>query len=398
MKSKTLVLMIVAVVCGLVASYMTSKLLADRGNRESDEEKVTVLVAKKNLSYGLLIKEPEHYFVEKQYSVSDAPKNAITSFDDVKNVRLNKVIGVERWVTKEDLMDKNQAVFESQMPPGTRAVSIDVNAKKGVAGFVQPNSKVDVMCTITRGNEIATLTILQNVLVLAAGDKDTRETDARNIQVQTVTLACRAEEAQKLALAGSVGELYLMLRKFGDEDTSTVKNTTLRDLYKGSSADSKHDGTEDDQPLPAKAGGVTLPAIPTTPPAPAAQEKPTAVAVEKPKEPKTTTMVIYNGARSSRQIFVEKDEETTSSIEKSDPETGKKPESKSSIEKNDPDKKPEPKTSTIEKNESDKKPEPKTSTIEKTDPNAGKKPELKKPETKPTADAPKSTGAKTTGS
>lgn len=352
MKSKTLVLMILAVGCGLVASYMTSKLLADRGNRESEEERVTVLVAKKNLSYGLLIKDPEQFFVEKQYTVSDAPKNAITTFDDVKNVRLNKVIGIERWVTKEDLMDKNQAVFESQMPPGTRAVSIDVNAKKGVAGFVQPNSKVDVMCTITRGNEIATLTILQNVLVLAAGDKDTRETDVRSIQVQTVTLAAKAEEAQKLALAGTVGELYLVLRKFTDEETAVVKTTTIRDLYKGSSSDNKHDAAEE-EPTPTKTGGsLTLPALPQTPTAPpASHEKPTAVA-EKPKEPKTSTMVIYNGARHSKQTFVERDDETTSTIEKSDPESGKKSEPK--------------------------------------------KPEAK-PETKPAGEAPKSSGAKPAG-
>jgi pilus assembly protein CpaB len=371
MKSKTLILMLVAVVCGLVASYMTSKLLADRGNRDSDEEKVTVLVAKKNLSYGLLIKEPEQYFVEKQYSVSDAPKNAITSFEDIKNVRLNKVIGVERWVTKEDLMDKNQAVFESQMPPGTRAVSIDVNAKKGVAGFVQPNSKVDVMCTITKGTEIATLTILQNVLVLAAGDKDTRETDVRSIQVQTVTLAVKAEEAQKLALAGTVGELYLVLRKFTDEETAAVKSTTIRDLFKGSA--DKRDGSAEEEPvLGGKAGGtVTLPAIPQ--PTPPVQEKPApVVAVEKPKEPKTTTMVIYNGHRPSRQIFVEKDEETTSTIEKSDPETGKKPEAK------------QPEAKPAGDPEAGKKPETKQPEAKPAgDPETGKKPETKQPEAKP---------------
>ena len=75
MKPKTLILMVVAVTCGLVASYMTSRLLADRG-REST--KVAVLVAKKTISQGDLLKIPEELFEERWFAQGDEPKLAIT--------------------------------------------------------------------------------------------------------------------------------------------------------------------------------------------------------------------------------------------------------------------------------------------------------------------------------
>ena len=52
MKPKTIILMVVAIVCGLAASYMTSRLLADRSKPEV-EEKITVLVASKSLPLGI---------------------------------------------------------------------------------------------------------------------------------------------------------------------------------------------------------------------------------------------------------------------------------------------------------------------------------------------------------
>src|SRR5713226_303666 len=63
--SKTMILMVVAVGCGLVASFLTSRLLAERGN--SGPVMVKRLVAKKNLALGTVIKDPEKYFVEKEF-------------------------------------------------------------------------------------------------------------------------------------------------------------------------------------------------------------------------------------------------------------------------------------------------------------------------------------------
>src|SRR5262245_53229724 len=108
MKPKTLVLMFVAVACGLAASYMTSRLLAERSNKEATEEKVKILVAKKNLSLGYFLKNPEEVFEERQYTKGEEPKKALRNLDQLKDRRLNKSVAAEQWVSADDLMDKSQ--------------------------------------------------------------------------------------------------------------------------------------------------------------------------------------------------------------------------------------------------------------------------------------------------
>src|SRR5437667_7784548 len=198
MKSKTLILVIVAVGCGLGASYMTSRLLAERGdNKQSDEEKVKILVAKKNVPQGTFIKNAEDWFVEKEFSESDAPKKAIRTFDDVKDRVLNKPLSAEQWVVSDDLLRKDQASL--QLPKGMRAMAIKVNVDTVVAGFVQPNSRVDVINTV-KGNdkEAYSQTILQNMLVLAIDTLDKRDPDKNAILSTTVTLAVTPEEVEML--------------------------------------------------------------------------------------------------------------------------------------------------------------------------------------------------------
>src|SRR5437879_4736284 len=110
MKPKTLILMVVAVVCGLGASYMTSRLLAERDDKPADQPavvKVKVLVAKKNLEMHTALKaKPEEFFTEKEYIKEDAPKDALTK-DDLAKLK-NKYLKVGRkagdHVTESDLM------------------------------------------------------------------------------------------------------------------------------------------------------------------------------------------------------------------------------------------------------------------------------------------------------
>ena len=76
MKSKTVILMVVAIACGLVASYMTSRVIADR-SKESEEEKVAVLVARQNLAMATHIIEPAKLFEEKLFTKGEEPRKAI---------------------------------------------------------------------------------------------------------------------------------------------------------------------------------------------------------------------------------------------------------------------------------------------------------------------------------
>src|SRR6266581_6093796 len=125
MKPKTLILMVVAVSCGLGASYMTSRLLADR---EQDVEKVAVLIAKKTLNMGEIIKVPEELFDEKMFPKGEEPKAAIVELEKLKGRQLKRSLRTGDFVTPDDLIDgKLEQGLKYILPPGHQAVGIRVS-------------------------------------------------------------------------------------------------------------------------------------------------------------------------------------------------------------------------------------------------------------------------------
>src|SRR5436190_15238769 len=102
------------------------------------------------------------------------------------------------------------------IPPGLRAVSVRVNEVIGVAGYVLPGGRVDVLATVSptgQSTDMTSKVILTNVQVLAAGTKIERDTDRNKpIAVSVVTLLVDPEEAERLTLASTEGKIQLALR------------------------------------------------------------------------------------------------------------------------------------------------------------------------------------------
>lgn len=302
MKPKNLILLVVAIGCGLVASYLTNQLLA---NRDKAVATVKVLVAKKRIPPYTVVKDPEALFVEKEFPETVAPRKAVVSFADVKDKRTNKAVNEEGVLLQDDLADAKTEGLSAQMGPGERAVAIRVNAEKSVGGFVLPGSRVDVVATLntdTTGKEAKI--ILQNMLVLAVDTRAEKEPDQRSIVGQTVTLAAKPEEAQRLALAQQLGELQLILRAFGDKEVVHLKAARLKDLERpllDAGADAKD---EEVAVRPAPPVPVLPPVVAATP-----EEKPESApaAPEPPAQPvveiETHTLTITSGEYTQKAIF-----------------------------------------------------------------------------------------------
>jgi pilus assembly protein CpaB len=324
MKPKTIILMVVAVACGLAASYMTSRVIADR-NRQSDtpEEKVTILVAAKKIPYSTLIKDPHKYFAEKQYTKGEEPKKAIKSWEQVQDKRLNKALSEDQFVTLDDLLDpKTAGSIEIMLPQGMRAVALKVNAASVVAGFVLPNSRVDVVLTQKNGEHSTTKTILQNMLVLASDQMTGRQEDKLANLGSTVTVAAKPEDVEKLRLAEGIGELSLALRGSEDQEIVSLKVTHPEDLSRNRGKDA---GPEGDDPNSAGGAVKAVPDAPATvagPPAPTKPEEPP------PPPPKTVTQIIYNGESVTKTIFVLGQNEVSTQVEKTGMERETRPEKK----------------------------------------------------------------------
>ena len=123
MKPKTMILVVVAIGCGLGASYMTSRLLADRSNtKDTPVNTVKVLIAKKKVPAFELIKKPEDLFDEKDVPEGTYSTKCLKSFDDVRNQRLGKLKNEEEAVYKEDVLTLAQSRYLRQPPEGQRAV------------------------------------------------------------------------------------------------------------------------------------------------------------------------------------------------------------------------------------------------------------------------------------
>jgi pilus assembly protein CpaB len=135
-----------------------------------------------------------------------------------------------------------RASLSIMIAEGKKAVTIRVDDVLGVAGFVQPDDRVDVL--LTRNERVATSTttsatksatagvytdlLLQNIRVLAIDQLAERNLPAK--PVKAVTLEVETDDAQKLVLAASVGQLSLALRRAGGMETSESRRIGLEDL------------------------------------------------------------------------------------------------------------------------------------------------------------------------
>jgi pilus assembly protein CpaB len=108
-----------------------------------------------------------------------------------------------------------------------------VNDVAGVAGFVLPGMKVDVLVTghPPNGEGTMTTTCLQNMLVLSAGQTMTPDSRGQTIQAPTVTLLVDPEQAETLTLANSEGRIQLVLRNSSDQAIEKTSGRFVSELY-----------------------------------------------------------------------------------------------------------------------------------------------------------------------
>ena len=107
------------------------------------------------------------------------------------------------------------AGLTAQIPSGMRAISVRSDEVVGVAGFLLPGTHVDVLMTYhsNASPDPQTLTVLQDVVVLAAGQQIHPDPNGKPVSVNVVTLLLKPEDAEKLVLATSLGDDSLCAEK-----------------------------------------------------------------------------------------------------------------------------------------------------------------------------------------
>lgn len=107
-----------------------------------------------------------------------------------------------------------QAGLTANIPSGMRAISVRSDEVVGVAGFLLPGTHVDVLVTYRPEDSSAleTVTVLQDVEILAAGQQMHPDPDGKPVSVNVVTLLLKPEDGERVVLATSLGAIHFVLR------------------------------------------------------------------------------------------------------------------------------------------------------------------------------------------
>lgn len=141
-------------------------------------------------------------------------------------------------VTEAKLMPReggaSAGIMTYIIPQGHRAVTVAVNEVAGVAGFLNPHNRVDVVVTTVPpgSTEPISKIVLQNVPILATGQL-TEQKEGKPVVVPTVTLDLTPEDSEKLVLAASKGSLQMLLRNITDTALVEAKGATITKVLGG---------------------------------------------------------------------------------------------------------------------------------------------------------------------
>jgi pilus assembly protein CpaB len=241
-RSSTIIMIAFAAVFGLLAVFLAQAWLhsqAEMRARSLDAMKKplavqTIVVASKPLRFGAELGSMS--LREIPWPEEAVPAGAFSKITDLtssgRRVVLTPIEANEPVLASKITGSGQRATLSAMLGDGMKAVTIRVNDVEGVAGFVLPGDRVDVVLTRQQDKNLAaTDVVLQNVRVLAVDQVADERTDKPSL-AKAITLEVEVTAAQKLALAATVGTLSLALRKAGEAAATNTRRITLGDLPK----------------------------------------------------------------------------------------------------------------------------------------------------------------------
>lgn len=276
MNRRLLIILLSALVIASIATYMVARMVGAQLKVAKPQATTSIVAAAKDLKIGMILAPADLTSIQV---VGQLPQGAIL---DKKNAIGRGVVA--NIYSGEPILDSRLAPMGSggglaaTIKEGMRACAIRVDEVVGVAGFVTPGMRVDVLVSgvppNSTGGQTETRTILQNIEVLSAGQDIQKDAEGKPQSVQVVNLLVTPEQAQVLALASNQMKIQLVLRNPLDTSTTPVPETAMANLF---------GGPKPPQPKAATSG---------------APRKPKAAA------PPPFTITVLNGTTKSEEKFV----------------------------------------------------------------------------------------------
>lgn len=224
--------LLLAVVAGVLIFNWTSGV--KKGPATPVASTVPVVVAKADMSRGARL--TAETLEVREYTADSRPSGAFSEISELDGRVLSQAVGVNEAVTALKLADESVlgGGVSALIEPGKRAMAVKGNAVMGLAGFVRPGDKVDVIVSLVVGqnDDPRTKVVLERVKVLATGTELTPPgEDGKTASVDVYTLELTPGESERLALAATRGTLHFALRnEQDDEETLTTGSDVPRTL------------------------------------------------------------------------------------------------------------------------------------------------------------------------
>lgn len=259
-----------------------------RGQSGTAVQMKKVVVSTKELAAGSVLKAED--LTTADWPVNLASTGVFAKVDEVVGRAAVYPVGEKDIIRERDLAAPGSGLgLAPKIPLGMRAVSVKSNEVVGVAGFLYPGSRVDVLATLrpvggdSAFKEPLTQTILQDVEVLTAGQRIQPDPEGKPQTVNVVTLLLNPEDSQKLMLASGQATIQFVLRSGADKEKVETESVSVGDLL----------------------GKSKKPLVPPpTPRRPAgAARRVSSTEVKTPKPPNFYTVEVIQGEKRSEEKF-----------------------------------------------------------------------------------------------
>jgi len=232
-RSRLLLIGGIALALGAFVSFMVYRNLQSTAQRDA-RPGVDVVVAANDLQVGTKIADHDVKLV--RFPEDTLPAHTFRKMSSVIGRGVILPISQGEFILPDKMAGENAGSgLPSLIPPEMRAVSVRVNEVVSVAGFVMPGTRVDVLLTgnPSGATDQQTTTVLQNVLVIATGQKLERNAGGDPQMTPVITLLVSPDDAQRLTLASTQGRIQLTLRNPLDTRQQELPAVDAGALYKG---------------------------------------------------------------------------------------------------------------------------------------------------------------------
>jgi pilus assembly protein CpaB len=235
MRRSSIFLLLGAVLLGLLAVLAARMFLVPEGGpRKAAVPMSTVVVAKQPLKFGDKITADKVLTIEWPGALpADAYKAPGDAVGDGNRTALREIKANEIILATAVTGGAGRLASSTLLGPDMRAVAVPLNETAGAGGFLAPGDRVDVLVSKSFEDEVSVTTaVVQGARVLAVGQNSDTSNSEPNV-AKSATIEVTPDEAQKVALAQTVGTVMLALRSTGDEAQMPLRASTALDLFGG---------------------------------------------------------------------------------------------------------------------------------------------------------------------